>query len=49
MAEGVERPEQLERLWELGCDEVQGFLIARPMAEADLDEWARSRMSGTAA
>lgn len=49
MAEGVEEAEQLERLWELGCDEVQGFLIARPMPESDLAAWARSRVTGTAA
>jgi diguanylate cyclase (GGDEF)-like protein/PAS domain S-box-containing protein len=32
IAEGVERPRQHERLKELGCDYVQGFLLARPMA-----------------
>ena len=31
VAEGVERPEQLERLRDLGCDRVQGRLIAEPM------------------
>ena len=31
VAEGVERPEQLERLRELGCDRAQGRLIAEPM------------------
>jgi EAL domain-containing protein (putative c-di-GMP-specific phosphodiesterase class I) len=31
VAEGVERPSQLERLKELGCDHAQGFLLARPM------------------
>jgi EAL domain-containing protein (putative c-di-GMP-specific phosphodiesterase class I) len=35
VAEGVERPEQLERLRELDCELVQGRLIAEPMpAEA---------------
>jgi diguanylate cyclase (GGDEF)-like protein/PAS domain S-box-containing protein len=32
VAEGVERPEQHERLKELGCDYEQGFLLARPMS-----------------
>jgi EAL domain-containing protein (putative c-di-GMP-specific phosphodiesterase class I) len=30
VAEGVETPEQLEALREEGCDQVQGYLIARP-------------------
>lgn len=29
-AEGVETEQQLQRLRELGCDEVQGYLIGRP-------------------
>jgi diguanylate cyclase (GGDEF)-like protein/PAS domain S-box-containing protein len=31
LAEGVETVEQLSRLRELGCDEFQGFLAARPV------------------
>jgi diguanylate cyclase (GGDEF)-like protein/PAS domain S-box-containing protein len=31
VAEGIERPEQLERVTELGCDYGQGFLLAKPM------------------
>jgi diguanylate cyclase (GGDEF)-like protein/PAS domain S-box-containing protein len=30
VAEGVETPEQLDALREEGCDQVQGYLIARP-------------------
>jgi EAL domain-containing protein (putative c-di-GMP-specific phosphodiesterase class I) len=31
IAEGVEEPEQLDRLREMGCDMVQGFYFARPL------------------
>jgi len=31
VAEGVERPEQLEMLRELGCQLAQGFLLSRPV------------------
>jgi diguanylate cyclase (GGDEF)-like protein/PAS domain S-box-containing protein len=38
VAEGVEREEQLEAVRRLGCDRVQGFLLARPMTLAALIE-----------
>lgn len=31
VAEGVERPEQLRMLQMMGCDEVQGYLVSRPV------------------
>jgi EAL domain len=31
VAEGIERPEQLELLQEMGCGLGQGYLIAKPM------------------
>jgi EAL domain-containing protein (putative c-di-GMP-specific phosphodiesterase class I) len=42
-AEGVETPEQLDRLRELGCDGVQGFLVGRPRPLADIDLEAAPR------
>jgi diguanylate cyclase (GGDEF)-like protein len=36
VAEGVERPAQLDRLGRLGCDAVQGYLLARPQPLAQL-------------
>jgi len=36
VAEGIETVEQLELLKEDGCDEVQGFLLSRPVPAAEL-------------
>ena len=38
VAEGVEEPEQLDLLREMGCEEAQGFLLARPGGEDRLRE-----------
>jgi len=38
-AEGVEEPDQLDLLVSLGCEEVQGFYLARPMLSERLEEW----------
>ena len=43
LAEGVETEAQVVRLRELGCDEVQGYLYARPMPLADLLAWLAQR------
>ena len=40
VAEGVETLKQRRILTEMGCDELQGFLFAQPMAAADLLQWA---------
>ncbi len=37
-AEGVENSGQLEWLRARGCDEVQGFLLSRPLSAQDLEE-----------
>ncbi|WP_091116194.1 putative bifunctional diguanylate cyclase/phosphodiesterase [Geodermatophilus dictyosporus] len=39
-AEGVETDEQLQRLRELGCPQVQGFLLGRPVPAARIErDW----------
>ena len=36
VAEGVETEEQLGALWNMGCDEAQGYLLSRPVAGDEL-------------
>lgn len=38
-AEGIEDAQSLERLRQLGCDEVQGYLVSRPLNSAALVAW----------
>ncbi len=40
VAEGVENPRQHQILAELGCDELQGYLFAKPMTARALLLWA---------
>lgn len=42
IAEGVETSEHLAKLTELGCDEAQGFLIAKPIPAAQFVEWLQN-------
>ncbi len=42
VAEGVESEQDLNVLKRLGCDQAQGYHIARPMPAADLQGWALS-------
>ena len=49
VAEGVETDHELEQLRRFGCDAIQGYLCARPMAAEALAEWlggARHRLPG---
>ena len=39
IAEGVEAEAQLDFLLQRGCDEMQGFLVSRPLAAADCAAW----------
>jgi len=41
IAEGAETEAELDLLQSIGCDEVQGYSIARPMPPAQAEEWLR--------
>ena len=45
VAEGVETPEQLEILAQLGCDQSQGYLHSRPVATADIEALLRAGLA----
>lgn len=38
IAEGIERPDQLQALRDVGCAQAQGFLLGKPMEPDDLTE-----------
>jgi EAL domain-containing protein (putative c-di-GMP-specific phosphodiesterase class I)/CheY-like chemotaxis protein len=42
VAEGVETLAELRLMQQFGCDEVQGYLFARPMPSSELNGWLRS-------
>lgn len=46
VAEGIETEAVLEMLTALGCDEGQGYHIARPMVPEDLAGWLAARAAG---
>ncbi|MCG8313523.1 MAG: EAL domain-containing protein [Pseudomonadales bacterium] len=45
IAEGVETNEQFQWLKHAGCDEIQGFWLAKPMAFDELLRWLGSRQA----
>ncbi len=49
LAEGVETLEQLAHLRELGCDEFQGFLAARPMPYESVNPEQSARLAASGA
>jgi EAL domain-containing protein (putative c-di-GMP-specific phosphodiesterase class I) len=49
VAEGVENVRQRDILLELGCDEMQGYLFARPMSARALLLWAVDEQPGKSA
>jgi EAL domain-containing protein (putative c-di-GMP-specific phosphodiesterase class I) len=46
IAEGVEKVSQMEVLFNLGCHICQGFLFARPMPPAQVEQWLVDTQSG---
>jgi diguanylate cyclase (GGDEF)-like protein len=46
VAEGVENDETCVRLQEMGCPAAQGYLFARPMADADVLTWLADHSPG---
>lgn len=48
IAEGVETEQQRARLGAMGCDTLQGYLICRPLPEADYLQWLEARKVSTA-
>ena len=43
IAEGVETQEQHTLLQTMGCEEVQGYLYAKPMPSQDVSGWLAAR------
>ncbi len=48
IAEGVESAVQVERLVELGCDELQGYHFSKPLPTDAVHDWLRTRMEAAA-
>jgi len=46
VAEGVEDRATLECLRELGCDEIQGYYLCRPVPAEELSVWMAERPTG---
>jgi len=45
VAEGVESSVQLKQLRQLGCEQVQGYLLCHPMPAAEVSEFLDRRLS----
>ena len=47
VAEGVETKAEMQLLRTLGCDMIQGFLVAEPMDGRELLRWMMARRANT--
>jgi diguanylate cyclase (GGDEF)-like protein len=47
VAEGVEDRDTFDKLAEMGCDEAQGYYIARPMSAVEFTRWLSARHADT--
>lgn len=45
IAEGVETESELQVISELSCDEVQGFLVCKPLPAEEMESWLRGYLS----
>jgi diguanylate cyclase (GGDEF)-like protein len=48
VAEGVESDATISTLAELGCDQVQGFHVSRPLCADDLETWLSGQLASLA-
>ncbi len=46
IAEGVENVTQMQELYNLGCHICQGYLFARPMPAAQVEQWVHDTLQG---
>ncbi|MBC7780982.1 MAG: EAL domain-containing protein [Proteobacteria bacterium] len=49
VAEGVEQATELELLQRLGCDQIQGYFISKPLAKAQFVDWLKARRTADTA
>ena len=43
VAEGIENEETLRQVCDMGCEEAQGFFLAKPMSSAEFLHWMNNR------